>query len=57
MASTPPHVGDSVPGWRARRPRNSSLSVERAGALLRNRPPSFEEGLGEVEELGYPACS
>jgi len=46
-----------VPGWRARRPRNSSLSVERAGALLRNRPPSFEEGLGEVEELGYPACS
>jgi dTDP-4-dehydrorhamnose reductase len=43
-------VVDSVPGWRARRPRNSSLSVERADALLRNRPPSFEEGLGELEE-------
>ena len=44
-------VVDSVPGWRARRSRNFSLSVERADALLRNRPPSFEEGLGEVKEV------
>jgi len=41
-------VVESVPQWKAKRPKNSSLSVTKAENLLKNKPLSFEESLNEL---------
>ena len=41
-------VVETVPQWKAKRPKNSSLSVTKAENLLKNKPLSFEESLNEL---------
>jgi dTDP-4-dehydrorhamnose reductase len=41
-------VVETIQQWKAKRPKNSSLSVAKAENLLKNKPLSFEESLNEL---------
>ncbi|MFP3131438.1 MAG: sugar nucleotide-binding protein, partial [Nitrososphaeria archaeon] len=43
-------VVETIQQWKAKRPKNSSLSVAKAENLLKNKPLSFEESLNELVE-------